>query len=62
LFSGLFDVHPGLVREDQQRSLGRVPDDLAVDELRVARDDVRQDGGVEGVGLAGGMADLPSRS
>ena len=52
------DVQPGLVGEHQQRALGRVADDLAVDELGVARDDVRQDRVVDGVGLAGGVADL----
>ena len=51
------DVQPGLVREYEQGALGGIADHLAVDELRVARDDVRQDRRLDGVGLAGRVAD-----
>ena len=51
------DVHARLVRQDEQRALGRVADHLAVDKLGVARDDVGQDRGVHGVRLAGRVTD-----
>ncbi len=50
---------PGLVAEHQKRPLGGIADDLAVLQLRVIRDDVREDGVVDGEGRAGGVLYLP---
>jgi hypothetical protein len=47
---GRLDVEPGLVREHEQGSLGRVADDLAGLEPRVVRDDVREDRLLDAVG------------
>ena len=52
LLPGLVDVQAGLVGQHEQRALGGVADDLAVDELGVVGDDVGQDRVVEGVGLS----------
>ena len=49
---GALDVELGLVPEDQQRALGGVADDLAVDELGVVGDQERQDRRLDGVGVA----------
>ena len=51
------EVEPGLVAEDQQRALGRIADHLAVDELRIARDHVRQDRVLDRVRGARGVLD-----
>ena len=48
----------GLVPEDQQRALGGVADDLAVDELGVVGDQERQDRVLDGVGVPGRVLDL----
>ena len=45
--------------EDEQRALGRVADELSVDELGVAGDDVRQDRVLDRVRRARGVLDLP---
>ena len=55
---GALDVDLRLVPEDQQRALGRVADDLAVDELGVVGDEEGQDRRLDGVGVAGGVLDL----
>ena len=55
---GAFDVQLRLVPEDQQRALGGVAHDLAVDELGVVGDEERQDRGLDGVRVAGGVLDL----
>ena len=47
------DVQPGLVAEHQQGALGGIADDLAVLQLGVVGDDVREDGVVDGEGSAG---------
>ena len=53
-----FDVEPRLVGQHEQGALGRVADDLAVHELGVAGDDVREDGIVDRGGGPGGVVDL----
>ena len=60
--AGRVDVEARLVGEDEQRALGRIADDLAVDELRVAGDDVGQDRVVDRVRGAGGVLDLARRA
>ena len=56
--AGRVDVEARLVGEHEQRALGRIAHDLAVDELRVARDDVGQDRVLDRVRRAGGVLDL----
>ena len=53
-----FDVELRLVPEDQQRALGGVSHDLAVDELGVVGDQERQDRRLDRVRVAGGVVDL----
>ena len=53
-----FDVELRLVPEDEQRTLGGIADDLAVDELGVVGDQEGQDRLLDRVGVAGGVLDV----
>ena len=55
---GALDVELRLVPEDEQRALGGIADDLAVDELGVVGDEERQDRLLDRVGVAGGVLDV----
>ena len=57
-FTGGIDVDPGLVGENEQRALGGVADDLAVDELGVVGNEIREDHIVDRLGDADGMLNL----
>ena len=58
---GGFGVQPRLGAQHEQRALGRVADDLAVLQLGVAGDQVRQDRVFDGRGGPGRVWILPSR-